>query len=51
MKIDKELGIVEAAGVTAIIGAPHLAHNLGDFGKAGEDAAGIARERDTCGGA
>ena len=35
-QIDKELGVVEAAGVAAIVRTSHLADDLLDLGKTGE---------------
>jgi hypothetical protein len=33
MQIDKELGVVETAGVTAVVGAANLTDDLPDFRK------------------
>ena len=44
-EIHKEFRVVEAAGIAAIIGASHLAHDLLDLGKVGERAARRFRER------
>ena len=46
-KIHEKFGVVEAAGVAAIVRASHLADDLGDLGKIGQHPAGFLRQIDS----
>ena len=43
-QIDKEFGVVEAAGIAAVVGTSDLADDLRDFGKVGQHPAGLLRQ-------
>ena len=51
LEIDEVLGVEEACGVGAVVGAAGLADDLGDLREAGHDEAGLVGEVDGGGGA
>ena len=51
LEVHEIFGVEEAGGVCAVVGAADLAGYQGDFGKRGEDVAGLVGDADAFGGA
>ena len=51
LEVDEVLGVEEAGGVGAVVGAAGLADDLGDLGKGGEDDARLVHDAQALGGA